>query len=126
MARREYLIRLACDAEGCREGTVSVASSRKEEAEARARYARHPWRCCRHRAPEEVLSSDNAERIAVLVAGKSKSYPHLSGLYWDGEGNRYGGQGIVSGPGFKAIADDFPPGTKLIVTARIALPEDGQ
>ncbi|WP_186268080.1 hypothetical protein [Burkholderia gladioli] len=35
----------------------------------------------------------------------------------------FGHWGAVSGPGFLAYAADLPPGTKLIVTARIELPE---
>ncbi|AYD83936.1 hypothetical protein SEA_GETALONG_76 [Gordonia phage Getalong] len=33
--------------------------------------------------------------------------------------------GFVTGPGFKAWADDFPAGTTLIVTAEVVLPEAG-
>ena len=43
---------------------------------------------------------------------------HLDGLFWDKR------QGFTYGPGFKAYASDFPPGTKLIVTARIELPSE--
>lgn len=53
----------------------------------------------------------------VLVAGKSKKYPNLAGLFWDD------GSGFTHGTGYKAYADDFPPGTRLIITARIELPE---
>lgn len=43
---------------------------------------------------------------------------YLDGLFWDKR------QGFTYGPGFKAYASDFPPGTKLIVTARIELPAE--
>lgn len=31
-------------------------------------------------------------------------------------------QGLVTGPGFKAWADDFPEGTTLVVTVEAVLP----
>jgi hypothetical protein len=34
--------------------------------------------------------------------------------------------GVVSGPGFQALASEFPPGTRLTVTARITLPDPTQ
>jgi len=37
-------------------------------------------------------------------------------------GRYFGNFGFVSGPGFKAYAKDFPPGARLIITARIELP----
>lgn len=117
MSRREYTIRFKCAEDGCGEWYHSVATTRRDEAETRALYAKRPWRCTRHRKPEEVLSLDNQERVAVLTAQRSKRYPDLPDLFWnDGSGFEYG-------PGFKAYAKDFPPGTRLIVTARIELPE---
>jgi hypothetical protein len=32
-------------------------------------------------------------------------------------------QGFLSGPGFKVWAKDFPAGSRLIVTARVELPD---
>ncbi|MFI5753104.1 hypothetical protein ACIBBE_46580 [Streptomyces sp. NPDC051644] len=46
------------------------------------------------------------------------------GHYWGPEGGRTGDSGLVSGPGFHADAADFPPGTRLTVTARLELPCD--
>ena len=112
MSRREYTIRLVCAYEGCRESTYTTASTRREEAETRATYRKNPYRCYRHSRPDEVLSVDNPVRHTIVVS-EGKPY----GNFWDR-------QGLVSGPGFKAICNDFPPGTKLIVTARIELPSE--
>lgn len=120
MSRRQYDIRFKCAEEGCREHYWSTASTRKEERETRSHYAKHPWRCTRHRKPEEVLSASNRERTTILTAGKSKQFPELPDLFWDD------GSGFEFGPGFKAYARDFPPGTRLIITARIELPEADQ
>lgn len=72
------------------------------------------WKCSRHRNPDRTLNADNTETRAVVVAGKS-----------DGCGDRlfWGHSGIIHGPGFVAHADDFPEGTRLVVTARIEAPE---
>jgi hypothetical protein len=122
MSRRTYTIPLRCAESGCRESSVCEAIGRDEYAEARDRYARNPWRCSRHRNPERVLSPDNLERTAVCISGKSKRYPDLDSRFW--ETPEYDGCGVIDGPGFKAFANDFPPGTRLIVTARIELPEE--
>lgn len=119
MARKSYDIRLVCAESGCNYTTYTTADTRREETDIRRRYAEKPYRCVRHTHPEEVLSDTNRERSTVMVAGKSEKYPHLDNLYWGR------GSGFVSGPGFKAYAEDFPEGTKLIISARIELPEAG-
>lgn len=112
MSRREYTIRLVCAHEGCKDNSFTTATSRREEDEIRARYRKFPYRCVRHTNPDEVLSVENPERITAII---SDERPH--GTFW-------GNFGFVAGPGFKAYARDFPPGTKLIVTARIELPSE--
>ena len=119
MARREYSIRYNCAETGCSERYRTVADTRALERDIRVRYAKHPWRCTRHTYPDEVLSASNTTRTTVLTAQRLERYPDLPDLFW-GESS-----GFSFGPGFKAYAKDFPPGTKLIVTARIELPEDG-
>lgn len=131
MSRREYTIRLICAHEGCRETSFTTASTRREEAEIRKRYREQQYRCVRHTNPEEVLSLDNLERTATIVAQKVEYKParvlpgagevqYLDGLFWSGR------SGLTHGPGFKAYASDFPEGTRLIITARIELPEGDQ
>lgn len=116
MGRREYHIRLVCAESGCRETSFTVAQTREEEREIRERYARNPYQCTRHTQPEKVLSPDNPKRVTVLTARQSE-HPHLDRLFWDGS------SGFSYGPGFKAFAQDFPPGTQLVVTAEVVLPD---
>lgn len=78
------------------------------------------WRCTRHRVPEEVLSPTNLERQKVLVCQQSENHPDLIKRFWNGT------NGFVFGDGYKAYADDFPEGTKLIVTAKIELPKEAK
>lgn len=113
MSRRKYTIPLTCAEPSCRESSICEAIGLQEYQEARARYGRDPWRCSRHRRPDEVLSLDNPERRGEIVVRTTRyGFPSWS------TGSR-----VVDGPGFKAFSDDFPLGTRLIVTAHIELPE---
>lgn len=118
-----YTINLSCAEPGCQEWSFTEADTRAEERETRQRYAKNPYRCFRHRKPNEVLSVDNPETTKTLVVEEKFTTDRwgtkqLLGLY-------FGHMGVESGPGFRAFAKDFPPGTKLIVTARIELPDVG-
>jgi hypothetical protein len=88
------------------------------------------WKCYRHDKPNEVLSADNSVTTAFLAlypgyrdGHRREDPPVLVGHFWGPEDAGKGHAGIVSGPGFRAVAADFPPGTRLIVTARVELPE---
>lgn len=125
MGRRPISEVVRCAADGCRETAYYEHATQREAAESRAWRAKHPYRCLRHTRPDEVLSEDIAERVGTLTVVEEKH-----GRYWRGEGDKFG-SGSASGPGFKAFAKDFPPGTRLIVTARIEMPsgvgvEDGE
>lgn len=123
MSRREYRIGLACAEMGCPERSFTVAETREEERAIRVRYAKTPWRCTRHTAPDQVLTPTNREREHVLEAMFGDG-PYINDtLFWGLPGGR-ATNGFVFGPGFKAFAKDFPPGTRLVVTARIELPDE--
>lgn len=87
------------------------------------------WKCRKHDKPDEYLTVDNRERAAVLelhpeYRTNMDRQQVLLGNYWGPEGEPdKAHHGIVSGPGFWADAKNFPPGTRLIITARIELPE---
>src|ERR1700752_3791400 len=121
MARR-YTMSLRCAQDGGRETIFAESSTRAEEAESRAWYAKHPYRCYRHTRPDEVLSAENRATTAELTAHQTYRTDRRGetiplGTYW-GVTAEKAHSGSVDGPGFKAIAKDFPPGTRLIVTAR--------
>lgn len=116
MSLKEKTATFRCAEPGCREhGLFSYRT--QEESRSLADEFRNGWRCSRHRNPEAVLSAENPERVTVLEAIAAGN--GATGLFWDGM------NGFSFGPGFKAWAKDFPEGTKLIVTARIELPEEG-
>ncbi|MEU1800838.1 hypothetical protein [Streptomyces sp. NPDC019937] len=126
-SRRRTLTRV-CTHAGCAErGFVEYTSRRDLE------HISRDWKCLRHSKPNEVLSAGNPETTAVLTLHPSyiDGYrhgdpPRLLGFFWGPEGAEKGSSGVESGPGFRAIAADFPPGTRLIITARIELPEEQQ
>lgn len=127
MARRRTTQRVVCAHEGCNESAWYEYDTQREAREAAQRRAKTPYLCSRHSAPDKVLGPDNRERVHVLVATKvpSRNGEFLPGLFWRDEGSERSGSGFVYGPGFKAFAKDFPEGTRLVVTARIAPAESG-
>lgn len=112
MARREWPLIVECGHDGCRERVAYRYQTRRDLVESfeAKNFTNGRWRCVRHSRSNEVLSEDNPKTTFELT---SEQLP--SGLY-------FGGKGFVYGPGFKAFAEDFPPGTKLIVSAAIVLP----
>lgn len=91
------------------------------------------WTCTKHAKPDEYLTPANTETHTVLElhpkymqpSRYGDGEPRLLGYFWGPEGQPgKAHHGIVSGPGFHAAGSEFPPGTRLIVTTRIALPTD--
>ena len=65
------------------------------------------------------MTTTNPLRTATLV---SKKLPGCGDcLFWCPEGSEHG-NGYAHGPGFHAMASEFPEGTVLEVTVRAALP----
>ncbi|NOR03665.1 hypothetical protein HGK72_26805 [Mycolicibacterium fortuitum] len=120
MARRGYTRVRRCAEEGCREVSHVHYEYKRDWADAVRREAgQPPWKCLKHDKPDVVLSPTNRERTGVLLC-EQKDY----GRFWKEDGRT--GSGFVSGAGFRAWADDFPPGTELIITVQAVLPEDYQ
>lgn len=114
MARRDWPLRVTCGHPGCTESNTYRYETQRDLASSfeRKNYYPDKWRCTRHSRPDEVLSARNPSTEAVLVVDE---YEY---------GRYFGHFGLVTGPGFKAFACDFPPGTRLIVTARIEIPDN--
>ena len=122
---RERMVQQQCAEAGCRDTRFYTYTSQREYAEIMRVQQRRPYQCTRHSRPDEVLRPGNLERARVLLASKVPSpvsgREWLDGLFWLAEGESTG-SGFVFGPGFKAHADDFPDGARLVVTARVELP----
>lgn len=116
MARRDWPLMFTCAQDGCSERVTYRYATRRDLSESfeLKNFSNGRWRCTRHTRPDEVLSSDNRITRAELVLEQK---PH---------GKYFGNSGFISGPGFKAFAKDFPPGTRLIIEASLVLPEDDQ
>ena len=112
MARHQHTLRKACTHAGCKEFKIYHFDTLRELRESDA--ARGDYLCIRHGYPNEVLGAGNMATEVVMT-----NMPHegLPQMFWNGR------SGFVYGPGFKAFANDFPAGARLIVTARIELPE---
>lgn len=123
---RERTTTIRCAETGCTETSTYAYTSQREYDEIYTRQREHPWKCTRHNRPDEVLRPDNPETTAVLVASQilhGNPPRALRGLYWLSGDPRSSGSGLSAGPGFKAHASDFPEGTRLVITARIEIPD---
>ena len=109
-----------CNECNCIETKTFQYSSKKAYMEG---YKRHngTWKCSRHYRPEKVLSVNNPTRRTEIVAAKSEHYLDLEELFWHGDCLT---SGYIVGVGWKAFADDFPPGTKIVVEATLVLPQE--
>lgn len=123
---RERMTELPCAEDGCPKSAGYTYTSQREYHQIWARQKTHPWKCTRHNRPEQVLRPDNPTTETVLVASRVRSGGRdpdlLPGLFWLPEGAERGGSGLQRGPGFTAHADDFPEGTRLVVSTRIEMP----
>lgn len=104
-----------CKHDGCMEYGHYSFETKKEAREHAIKYGGE-YRCSRHRNMETILSPISTTRTKVLSAKMNNGR-----LYWRTETGGYG-SGLISGPGFKAWAHDFPEGTTIRVTAEITLP----
>lgn len=108
--RRVYSSRFQCGHPGCPELAFFESPTRADQANISKRYHPDKWRCTRHTSPDEVLSPDSLRRTAEIVSRETAG------------GRYFGSFGLVTGPGFKIFAKDFPVGTTLRVTAEAILP----
>lgn len=111
---RQATVTKRCAHEGCKEFGHYSYDSQKDAREA---GRRNPlWYCCRHSHPDEVLicQQDDARSVTAIVVSDGIN------KYW--RGPSFLSSGLTSGPGFMAIATDFPDGTTLTVTSVIRLP----
>jgi hypothetical protein len=117
-------MRVVCPGEGCPESTFYNVSTLEDRRRVAANQKRSPWKCKRHRNPEQLLTPTNTERTHVLIADRSKRFPDLTdSLFWREESADDVGSSYMFGPGFSAVADDFPKGARIVITARVELPD---
>jgi hypothetical protein len=113
-------VSLRCDHDECTTSGSYVVDTKREEVDLR----RRGYLCSRHRRTDEVISLKYPRKTTTLVCVEE---PY--GRFWRTPGADSGGNGFAHGPGFKAWASDFEPGSRLIVTAVVraaANPEGGE
>lgn len=112
MSKRSYPLRFECKHAGCKESTTYRFDTLRDLRGSfeLKHYGKDGWLCIRHQRPDEVLSSDNPQIVTELI---NEEHEH---------GRFLGNRRFVYGPGFKAFAQDFPPGTRLLITARVEFP----
>lgn len=122
---RERTTTIRCAETGCTETNTYAYTSQREYGEIYTRQRDKPWKCTRHNKPDEVLRLDNPEITAIFTADKllyGNPPTLLPSLYWRSESG-VANSSLMSGPGFKAHTSDFPEGTRVIVTARVEIPD---
>lgn len=123
MARSRYAttVSFTCAEDGCRDRVHWQSENREDYQRLYKRQQERPYKCTRHANPERVLSPTNRHTEQVLVAVRLPHLPeHLS---WRPEGAERPGSGYTCGPGFNAHASDVPEGTRLVISARLELPQ---
>lgn len=113
------LMHFKCGHPGCNELAHYEYHSRDEATRLQKSYYPDKWRCTRHSRPNEVLGEANR-----VLTSEMRVFEEPHGKYW---GTDKAWTGFISGPGFKAFAEDFPTGTVIRVTAEIVRPSpDGE
>lgn len=102
---------------GCGKSATFQYDTKHEKLSADRFYMVHPWLCTPCSRPDEVLTLDHREITTVLT--------NEDGL-WFAEGDpSIAASTLKAGPGFMAWAGAFPSGVRLVVTARVELPDGG-
>lgn len=117
--RRETTV--PCQHPGCTERTLYWLPTRDERRALKKsgrQWSGETWLCKRHVSPEQLLTPAQPLQTRVLHV-----FEQPTGHYFhkteDGSDT---GCGISNGPGFRAIADDLPVGSRIVITAKLVLP----
>lgn len=109
--RRKWTEVCKCGHHGC--GEVYVFEYPSYKIFCRNVPRKTPWICSKHRDLEALICEASKSKTIEMEV-----YAEPYGKFWSQIKN-----GFASGPGFRAFAEDFPVGTKLIVTATAIYPE---
>lgn len=132
MARRvEGELKMRCTHPRCHSETIRFYTSEARLRE--VQVERESWRCSDHDGSRVRLTPEVTEASSVLVLSHMVSPSVRNGRYMTlaGEGDYWGipggraTMGRVSGEGWFALAEDFPPGTRLEMTVRVVVPDAG-
>lgn len=107
---------LRCHKPGCTETGFAEYDTQRERMEITSGRA-STWMCGRHMDEHRNLTLESGAKTAVLVATKTEY-----GQFWYPEGKTTG-SGLNRSEAHKAYAEDFPEGTRLVITAYVETPE---
>ena len=101
--------------------------SQREVAEILSMASWKNWKCTRHAQPDKLLTLDHPAVSAVLVNTKvmttdMRGEPKFLQMSWRAEGDT-SGSGYSHSAAHNAYAEDFPEGTRLVITAYVETPE---
>jgi hypothetical protein len=125
--RRTYDLHIKCSDSECHEYSNYAYDTRKEYTEGVKRNK--TWTCVRHMNPNSVLSKTNTNTSETLVCIRKQFSENSFGQFWQllkDVGTEKLQSGFQYGNGYKAWADEFPEGTKLVVTSEIILPDENE
>lgn len=120
---------ITCHTDGCRKTTSFAYDSQREAKELLRTHYYTTWKCPRHSNPERYLTQDNPANQVVLVATDGyytnyKGEEKRTGRYWYPQGATTGsGNAVEFSAAHYADAENFPPGTRLVITAYTETPE---
>jgi hypothetical protein len=115
--RREHMLYVRCHHEGCKENQFYTYETLRDYRQAVKERRHANWMCIRH-SDDRLLTPTKLTNSREYVNGKSKKYPELPDLFWNDS------SGFAYGSAWKAFARDFPPGTKIIETVQVILPDE--
>lgn len=130
MASRGGTLTIRCQTEGCREASHVSYDTQREGREILATPYYQNWKCSQHSHPERYLTLENPANSIVLIATDGyytnyKGETSMTGRYWYPEGKTTG-SGLNYSDAHYANADNFPAGTRLVVTAYTETPEQAE
>lgn len=114
MRRREYYLNLRCHHEGCKETSFYSYSTQRDYREAVKGGQDRNWMCTRH-SDDRLLTTEKLEASKEMTVTFDEK---LQKKFFDGR------NGFNHGASWKAFAEDFPIGTKIIESIKVILPTD--
>lgn len=125
----KYTQTFYCAGEGCSEHVTYGYDTKTDRRESASRLAKDPYRCPKHGSrADEYMTPGNPVRERIFTVTESE--PDHRGRItpgWAGDGPFKHQQTLSGlGLGFHAAAREFPPGTRLVITAQAILPETGE
>ena len=125
-------LKVRCTHPGCTDSGYLSYINRDELRDAQVK--RETWKCGDHDGSQVRLTHDCVEASSALVVSETfaadvmrrpdpEDFSRSLGLFFKRLGGRGSGCGRESGHGWYALAEDFPPGTRLEMTVRVVLPE---